>query len=91
MLVLDSIITPQSVHSKHPFSWSMFSGVQIFIVFLMMQAVRIFWPVEWNQLHSIMVRVVDRWKRVRLVCMWYISIAEVDGTVLPGWKGNILF
>ena len=53
----------------------------------MMQAAY-FWPVEWNQLDSIMVRVADRWKRVRLVCVWYISIAEVDGTVLPGWKGN---
>ena len=46
---------------------------------------------EWNQLDSIIVRVADRWKRVGLVCVWYISIAEVDGTVLPGWKGNILF
>ena len=50
-----------------------------------------FWPVDWNQLDSIMVRVSDLWKRVRLVCMWYISIAEVDGTVLHSWKGNILF
>ena len=42
MLVLDSIITPQSVHSRHPFSWSFSSGVQIFIVFFMMQALRIY-------------------------------------------------
>ena len=47
-----------------------------------------FWPVEWNQLYSVMFRLADRWKRVGLVCLWYISIAEVDGTVLPSGKQN---